>query len=117
MPRCVAMFEHDNEKYYMLWSTVVDAPITYGVKLSQFLDYMKEEYGNRGWEDLDKSLERAERQGCSFIGETLDDLLSCNRAGFNEMELTKDEIIEWYCIKQQEPPEGVGKLQDWRIEN
>ena len=44
MPRFIIKItdEKDNKDYYMMWSTVVDAPVTYGLSLDEFKEYFKE---------------------------------------------------------------------------
>ncbi len=44
----------DNTDYFMEWSTVVDAPITYGCSLEEFKEYYKKEYGNQGMKDFEE---------------------------------------------------------------
>ena len=92
------------DDYYLEWSTIVDAPITYGMKLKEFKEFYKDEYGNRGMEELPKRLERVENQGVSAYHpyNNLENLITGNRAGDNEEELTKQEIIKGYCIDRPE---------------
>ena len=68
---------------YFEWSTVVDAPVTYGLTLPQLRHYVKEEYGRQGLEELPERLERCDKQGHSSFGirESLTSFLACNRAG------------------------------------
>lgn len=78
---------------YVIWSTVVDAPITRPMDRDQAL---KEALFHGWWsrEDAEQSLRRADDRGVSFAGfDNLDDLLVANRAGPGETCLTKDELI------------------------
>ena len=88
------------EEFYLEWSTIVDAPVTYGMKIDDFKEYYKEEYGSHGMKDLPDRLERIEENGVSAYppDNDLDSLLAYNRAGKNESVLTKEEIIKEYCI-------------------
>ena len=89
------------ESYYMEWSTVVDAPTTFGMKLDEFEQYYEHENGRRGMEDLPNRLERVERHGTSSIGPmSASDLLELNRAGPDESELSYDEIYRAYCLRE-----------------
>lgn len=85
---------------YFEWSTVVDAPITYGMSKSQLEEYIKNEYGRQGLGALPERLKRVEEKGHSFRGGygmmTLDELLACNRAGEKEEELTAEQIYDKY---------------------
>ena len=82
---------------YFEWSTIVDAPITYGMTLRQLEKYIKAEYGNNGLEDLPQRLERVAEYGTSAAPyATLEELVEYNRAGENETRLTIDEIYEKY---------------------
>ena len=85
------------EDYYLLWSTIVDAPITLGMSLNEFKIYYRVEYGEKGMENLSARLIRVNKKGCSGFDTTLDRLLDINRAGPDESKLTRLEIIDAYC--------------------
>jgi len=90
--------EKDNKDYYMEWSTIVDAPTTYGVDLDKFKENYKDEYGKSGMGELDQRLDRIAKHGTSARdGTTVRELISCNRAGENEECLTEEEILDKYC--------------------
>lgn len=86
--------------YYMEWSTIVDAPVTYGMSLEEFKTYYKEEYGNQGMEGLDKRLERVEANGTSAQIDSYESFFNFNHAGENESPLNFEEILEQYCINK-----------------
>lgn len=87
---------------YLEWSTVVDAPVTYGMSLTEFEEFTKEEYGQHGLMELPKRLERVERKGTSsMMDSSLESLVSYNRAGENSTCITLDEIYERYCVKRE----------------
>lgn len=103
MPRCIARVDYDGKAYYMLYSTVVEAPVTYGMELPEFLEFMKGEYGRRGWSDLQESLDRANEFGCSFDypkGMSFDELILTNQAGDGSVKLSKEEIIQKYIVSR-----------------
>lgn len=77
---------------YFEWSTVVDAPVTYGMTLDELREHVREEYGNSGLEALPRRLERVERKGSSAHRGDLDSLLRVNRAGDRESHATEAEI-------------------------
>ena len=93
MSRCIIKI---NDKYFE-WSTIVDAPVTYGMDKSELKTYIKNEYGNEGLRKLPQRLKRVEKRGASWVdGHDLDYTIAFNRAGENESELTKQEIYEKY---------------------
>lgn len=111
MGKLICKFEDGPTEYYLEWSTVVDAPITFGMSLEDFKEYYLEEYGRNGMEfDFQQRMERVEKYGTSsHLHSSVDDLIAFNRAGNNETRLTKDQIIDWYCRKGAEDypqPEG-----------
>jgi len=59
--------EKDHVDYYMDWSPVVDAPLTYGMSFIQFVRYYKEQYGKRGEKNLRHRLARVRLYGTSMI--------------------------------------------------
>ena len=92
MPRYICKL---NDMYFE-WSTVVDAPVTYGFSLEEFKEYYKEEYGKLCFEhELPERLERIEKTGTSAFNQSIDSIISYNRAGPNESCLSKNELIEF----------------------
>jgi hypothetical protein len=79
---------------YFEWSTIVDAPVSYGMTEEQ----IKEVHSNE--KNFKERLERAKEKGHSYLGYygtlTLDEILACNRAGDGETELTAEEIYDKY---------------------
>ncbi len=84
LPHIVCKFGEDQ---YLMWSTVVDAPITYMVNE----ETARDQFGS-------ERVERANsRNGVSHLDyESLDELIAGNRAGNDETPLTKEQIIEKY---------------------
>lgn len=105
--------ERESQDNYMEWSTVVDAPTTYGMTLDEFKEHYKEEYGNKGMEELDERLKRVAEKGTSARDyASADELIECNRAGeyvkdfvprkeldneYDSYALTKEELLDEYC--------------------
>ena len=91
--------EKDNNDYYLEWSTVVDAPVTYGMSLEYFKEYYEVQYGTYSLPQLEERLKRVEQNGTSGRPpyDNLNELLEYNRAGDNETHLDKDGLIEKYC--------------------
>jgi len=88
------------EGYYLEWSTIIDAPVTFGMPLEEFKEYYRQEYGENGMRDLDIRLTRVERTGTSAHGQRCLDVLRGNRAGPNEKYLSKPEIYRAYCLRE-----------------
>jgi hypothetical protein len=101
MPRYIIKLhdKKENKDYYLEWSTVVDAPVTYGQSLEDFKEYYKQANGTNSMAELEERLKRVEEKGISGIA-PFDDLeaeISRNRAGENETSLDLDGILERYC--------------------
>lgn len=94
--------ERDGKDYYMEWSTIVDAPVTYGLPKKEFEEYYGQEYGDSGSLKLPKRMARVEKTGTSASSpnDSLENLISCNRAGDEETSLTKEQLIDKYCINR-----------------
>lgn len=98
MPRYIIKLQDKDNVWYMEWSSIVDAPVTYGMSLEEFKQHYQEEYGARGMAELETRLKRVEATGTSsLLHESLDRMLVCNRAGPNEKCISKEEIIERFC--------------------
>lgn len=94
MPRYIVKINNQ----YLEWSTVVDAPVTFGMSLDEFKEYYRDEYGESGMNGLGKRLKRVEEKGVSsHLDNSLDSLLSFNRAGPKETHLPLRLIEEAFC--------------------
>jgi hypothetical protein len=94
----IIKLSEDNRDWYLEYSTVVDAPILYGMSLEEFKQYYQEEYGRSSMDELEKRLARVEEKGTSsMMHSSLEDTIDYNRAGKNETCLTKEQMIEHYC--------------------
>jgi hypothetical protein len=101
MPRFIIKLTDKHNDYFLDWSTIVDAPITYGMDEEEFLKYHLEEYGKNESQDAPQRIKRAKETGTSSLCYTLDELIDFNRAGPNETNLTYDELVEKYCAKKE----------------
>ena len=83
---------------YNLYTTVADrACYESALTLEQLEQVIRLDHGDQGMRDLPARLERAHKIGCSSMdGETLEECISCNRAGPNETELTVAEFVAKY---------------------
>jgi|SRR5271155_2194696 len=94
---------------YLEWSSIVDAPVTYGMNRETLRRYVKEENGNEGLRTFNERLDRADRKGTSsFMEKNVKETISCNRAGKGETRLTMDQIVDFYCERMGngDMPEG-----------
>lgn len=101
MGRCIAY--HDG--LFFEWSSVVDAPVTFGMTEAELREHIATRYGAEGLSIADNRIERAKRIGTSYIDheESFDDLVNFNRAGPNETRLTKDQIVQIYMVEKRNP--------------
>lgn len=107
----IKLTDEGKKDYYLEYSSVCDAPITYGMDLDEFKEYYQEEYGKSGMEGLPQRLARVEAVGTSeYSAKSVDETLVCNRAGKNETRLTKAQIVEMYCVHPEVEIEG----ESWR---
>jgi len=102
MPSYLCKLEHKGQAYYLEWSTIVDAPTTYGMSLEKLRKFVEEERGRYGIEELEKRLKRVEQKGTSAHDNyiTVDFLIAGNRAGEGNRKLSKKDIIEKYCLNR-----------------
>lgn len=98
MPQFIVKLSEGQQSWYLLHSTVVDAPITYGMSLDQFKKFYQEEYGRQGMEELEKRLARVEAKGTSsMMHASAEDAIDWNRAGKDGTCLSIQQIIDFYC--------------------
>jgi hypothetical protein len=82
---------------YCEWTTIWDAPATPMMSLDYFTAHYRCRYGTDGMRDFADRMERVERNGTSLHdGCSAEDLISGNRAGDGEKELTMHEIYDRY---------------------
>lgn len=98
MPHYIVKLETPKGPRYLDWSTIVDAPVTYGMTLDDFKAYYRERFGSAGMLELPAHLARVEAKGASALNyESADEVIAFNRAGPNETCLTKAQLIESFC--------------------
>lgn len=98
MPRYIVKLTDKDKSWYMEWSTIVDAPYSYGMSLEEFREYYKECYGTYSLPELETRLERVEEKGTSsMLHKSAEDTISFNRAGKKETQLTVKQIIDHFC--------------------
>jgi hypothetical protein len=95
MPRYIVKLRN----LYLEWSTIVDAPISYGWDREGFTSYYRRMYGEVGLQDLAKRLERVDQYGTS-LSTSASELIAGNRAGPNGRSLSEDELYRAYCLRE-----------------
>lgn len=108
MPRYIVKLDGK----YLEWSSVVDAPVTFGMSLEEFKAYYQDAYGRgdpSAASHLESRLERVEATGTSsHVHESADDVIAFNRAGRGETLLMKQQIIDYYVHRKGDGiPQGV----------
>lgn len=99
MPRYIIKLEDK----YLVWSTVVDAPITNGMTIEELTEFIEWQHGQDGLSDLPDRLKRVEEKGISaFNYDSVDEIIAYNRAGKDETCLTKEALIEKYIMNSEE---------------
>lgn len=108
MPQYIVKLRGDGTDYFMEWSTIVDAPVTHGMSWEEFEEYYRRKYREAGMAELPARMERVNKNGTSSLDQlTARQLISGNRAGSGETELTTAQIIDAYCVRKlDEPPMG-----------
>jgi hypothetical protein len=94
-----------SQVYYLEWGSACDAPTTYGMSRGELTAFVRKEYGVEGLKYLRGQLARVERYGTSMHDPTsAAELVSCNRAGADETELSMDQLVDYYC--RSRPADG-----------
>ena len=84
------------EDKYVIWSTIVDAPITFILNKEEIIKYLEAMYPNPK-ENHQERVDRADQYGTSAqLKMSTEELLQGNRAGPKETELSLEEILEQY---------------------
>lgn len=104
MGQCVAKFGEDQ---YLIWSSVVDAPVTYLCSRDSMLAFLVSQ--DATLEDAETRISRADQHGTSMIAPvlTITDLVEYNRAGPNSTRLSSAEaIIDHYTHRPEDQSDG-----------
>lgn len=87
--------------YYLIWSSVVDAPVSFGMNRADLEAWLKEEYGRAGFPGWLQLIPVADERGTSFYErDSVEDTIDGNRAGPMGACLTLDEIYTAYCLQE-----------------
>jgi hypothetical protein len=87
------------KEHYLMWSTIVDAPISEGMNLKQLKRWIRSRYGQEGINELPARLARVDKKGTSsFDEESAESTIWLNRAGPEERPMTIVGIYHRYCL-------------------
>jgi len=94
---------------YFVWSTVTDAPSTYGMTERECVEWFSFNNNIRGFGHAAGLMALARKSGTTSSLLSLDDIDYWNRAGHSETRLSLDEIYRIYCEERRLPTatEGV----------
>lgn len=96
------------KEHYLVWSSIVDAPISRGMTLTQLKRWTRRAYGQWGMDELPARLERVDRKGTSAMRDTnAVDTIWLNRAGPDESCLTIVGIYRHFCLGEEIKPEWI----------
>jgi hypothetical protein len=83
-------------KRYVVWSTIVDAPISAPMTRDELVEWVRAEEGRRGVDELPSRMARVDAKGTSFHNrDSAEHTVRINRAGPAERELTYEELVAW----------------------
>ena len=81
---------------YCIWSTVVDAPVFYGMNREELARYYRENHESK--DDFLERMARVSKKGVSsHWHDNVEQLVRGNRAGPDEGTLSLEELREKYC--------------------
>lgn len=86
--------------HYLIWSSIVDAPIVTCDTLEELETFTLQESGESGLRELPERLKRVEARGTSANRDSAIDTIWFNRAGPNEQCLTIEGIYRHYCLNE-----------------
>jgi hypothetical protein len=104
MGKGIFKVDDNGKERFLVWSSVVDAPVSFACSAKDVVAMFVEASRERAVVEAQAMVERARECGTSSrLDVTLADVACGNRAGPDESELTEDEIIEFYVRRKKEP--------------
>ena len=105
------------EGSYLVWSTVSDAPVAFGMTRDELEAWHRDEYGRHG--AFAQRMERVDTTGTSFCAygvRSAEDTIWLNRAGPNEARLHREEIVEFYVRRHEAPTaEALAEMREGAV--
>jgi len=94
----------NGEDRYLLWESIVDAPVSFGLTLEEIKLLWEDKYQRgRGYQDFES---RLLRQGGPH---SIEDVLDLNRAGARETCLSIEQIVDYFFVRRGDGAKPVGK--------
>lgn len=94
----------DEEEKFLVWSSITDSPITFSCTAEEAINFFVEDAAERMRKEATEMIERARERGTSSrLGGTVAATISANRAGPNEVEMSVDEVFEFYVRRNEQP--------------
>lgn len=90
----------NNREYYLDWSTIVDAPVTYGLSRKEFDAYYRDEYGRMGMPEYETRMARVDAKGTSSaLHASAQEVIHSWAHGFKfkTLEALEEAVIEEFC--------------------
>ena len=110
MSHFIMKLDVDDAEQFLIWSTIVDAPVSYGMNEAELTEWCRHEYGDK---EIDsgshqKRVDRCRKNGTSsMLGNTAEGLIEINHAGPKGAKLSREEFIDVYCRKRHAPKSGL----------
>lgn len=83
---------------YFMYSTICDAPISAGFTRKDFIKWYLKEQRRKAKDWIEKELIEVDETG-SNVGETMQEVILCNRAGERERHISAKKMYELYAHK------------------
>lgn len=87
---------------YFIWSTMVDAPSTFGMTEAECVEWLSWQNNIPGFGYAAEAIARANKFGTNSDVITLEDINSWNRAGPGESPISLDDIYTIYCSENRQ---------------
>ena len=115
MGQAIVKFNHEGRDWYLIWSTVVDAPVTCAMTREELEDHVRHWDGQRAAEALPARLERCDKYGHCFVDYDrggAEGVVRCNRAGAEETSLTPEQVWE-LSVRRRDKPSATAEGIHW----
>ena len=94
-----------HEGRFLEWSSIIDAPICFGMDAVAFRDWCVAKYGTEGAWNLQRRMDDAVTYGSS-AKQSLKEIVWHNRAGPGEGQMTVEDVIRFYFVERRRPKYG-----------
>lgn len=102
MGRAIISFEHAGERWFAVWSSVVDAPLTCALTEPELREWFTWQYGAQGASGWAAAVWLAKEFGTSDRRDDgAQETAALNRAGRGETQLTWEQLVE-QMVRQRE---------------